>query len=124
MWLIVGSYRKLKELEMKLMMCAVAVMITAIVSPALADDVLPPAIPGLAGFNEVELVKVNSSMFSSNKLATIPKDWKLVSVSNGEKPNFNNLWFQDKDGNIIVLDGYMDGKTFFFTGHIQKLEVK
>jgi hypothetical protein len=112
---------------MKLMMCAVAVMIAAIVSPALADDAPPPAPPattGLTGFNEVELIKANTSVFSSNKPVTIPKEWRFVSVSNGEKPNFNNLWFQDKDGNIIVLDGYMDGKTFFFTGHIQKLEVK
>ena len=111
---------------MKLAMCAAAVMMAAIVSPALADEAPAPApaIPGLAGFNEVEIIKVNTSIFSSNKPATIPKEWKFISASNGEKPNSNNLWFQDKDGNIIVIDGYMDGKTFFFTGHIQKLEVK
>lgn len=40
------------------------------------------------------------------KPATIPKDWRFVGVANGPRVNTNYLWFQDKEGNIYVIQGY------------------
>src|SRR5437870_3069630 len=42
----------------------------------------------------------------------IPKDWRFVGVSNGEKTNSNNLWFEAKDGTIYVIRGFTSGGTF------------
>jgi hypothetical protein len=32
--------------------------------------------------------------------------WRFIGVSNGEKRNSNNLWFQDKDGSIYLVQGF------------------
>lgn len=108
----------------RVILAAAVVVMMASGTYASEEPVTPAAIPGLSGLADVELIKANRSMFSSNKPVTVPKSWKLIGVSNGEKQNNNNLWFQDVDGNIYLLDGTMDGKTFYLSGNIQKLEAK
>lgn len=109
---------------MKRMILAAVVVMMASGACASEETVKPLAIPGLSGLADIEAIKANRSMFSSNKPVTVPKSWKFIGVSNGEKQNGNNLWFQDVDGNIYLIDGYMDGKSFYLSGNIQRLEVK
>lgn len=41
--------------------------------------------------------------------AAIPKSWRLVAVSNGDKLNANNLWFEDRDdGSLYLVQVFMD----------------
>jgi hypothetical protein len=42
----------------------------------------------------------------------IPKSWRLVGISNGEKANCNNLWFLDTDGNIYLVQGFVTDGNF------------
>jgi hypothetical protein len=54
----------------------------------------------------------------------IPKDWRLVGVSNGEKHNANNLWFQDHVGNVYVVSGFTSGGKFTLLNSIGKISVR
>lgn len=56
----------------------------------------------------------------------IPKTWRLVGISTSSRMNGFHLWFQDKDGNIYVVQGvtmtpdeYIS--KFYFTGYIGKI---
>jgi hypothetical protein len=42
----------------------------------------------------------------SKPLPIIPRSWRFVGVSNGEKVNSNILWFQDRDGHIYGVSGF------------------
>ena len=55
---------------------------------------------------------------------SIPKRWKLVSVSNGENLSSNNLWFQDTDGTVYLLNGYMKNGQFTMDKTVQKIIAK
>lgn len=55
---------------------------------------------------------------------SIPKSWKLISVSNGEKPNFTNMWFQDSDGSIILLQGFTSQNKFSIHEYYYKVPAK
>ena len=100
------------------------VMVLAATAAYAADETGKAAIPGLTGLEKIEPIKANTSMFSSNKPVTLPKGWRFIGVSNGEKINSNNLWFQDADGNIFLISGYNDGSKFYLSGNIQTLEAK
>ena len=48
----------------------------------------------------------DESAIKNRPLPTIPKTWRFIGVSNGEKSNTNTLWFQDKGGDIYMLESY------------------
>src|SRR4030095_13719591 len=63
----------------------------------------------LAGFTVGE-VRFDESMGEKKPTPTLPSAWRFIGVSNGEKRNSNNLWFQDKDGSIYLVQGFTTGQ--------------
>jgi hypothetical protein len=55
---------------------------------------------------------------------TIPKSWKFIGVSSGEKPNSNNLWFQDSAGSIYMIRGFTSSGEFVLQPGLHALRVK
>jgi len=52
----------------------------------------------------------------------IPKSWKLVSVTGGAEPNSHNLWFQDGDGSVYLMQGVMSqNKLTFIHENVYKI---
>ena len=81
----------------------------------------PPPVP--EEFTALEGIKFRDAKGTSAPLA-IPKSWKLISVSNGEKTNFNNLWFQDSNGSIYLLQGFTSQNKFFIHENVYKIPAK
>jgi hypothetical protein len=71
----------------------------------------------------IEGIKVKDAHGTSTS-TSIPKSWKLISVSNGEKPNSTNLWFQDADGSVYLLQGYTSQNSFIIHEHVYKIPAK
>ena len=90
-----------------------AVLLILSATCAGAEDV--PKIPGLSGMNYFTEV---TDMNNAKSPTTIPKRWKLVGVDG------NNLWFQDTDGQIYLVQGIMRGGAFYTTGVLERLTVK
>jgi hypothetical protein len=74
----------------------------------------------LAGFRVAE-IRSDESMGGKKPTPTIPSTWRFIGVSNGEKGNSNNLWFQDKDGSIYRVQGFTTETEFILLENIQKL---
>jgi hypothetical protein len=55
---------------------------------------------------------------------SIPRSWKMISVSTGEKSNSNNLWFQDTDGSVFLLQGFTSQNKFFIHENVYKIPAK
>ena len=89
-----------------------AVSYPPIVTPPLPEE-----------FTSVEAIKLRDFQGTSTHPA-IPKSWKLISVSNGEKSNSNNLWFQDSDGSIILMQGFSSQNKFIIHENIYKIPAK
>src|ERR1035437_3066852 len=85
----------------------------------------PPHVPatGLEEFTSVEAIKFRDAQGTSTP-PPIPKSWKLISVSNGEKSNSNNLWFQDSDGSVYLLQGFTSQNKFFIHENLYKIPAK
>jgi hypothetical protein len=81
----------------------------------------PQAVP--EEFTSVEAIKFRDAK-GTNTLFPIPKSWKLISVSPGEKSNSSNLWFQDTDGSIYLLQGFMSQNKLFIHENIYKIPAK
>jgi hypothetical protein len=88
-----------------------------IIGNALAED------DGLPGF-DVSDIKFDESRGHKWQTPVIPKDWRLVAVSNGEEHNANNLWFQDRVGNIFMVSGFTSGGKFTVLNSIGKISVR
>ena len=86
---------------------------------------VPPHVPqaALEEFISVEPVKLRESQGTNNP-ASIPKSWKLISVSEGEKTNSSKLWFQDSDGSIYLLQGFTAQNKFFIHENMFKIPAK
>ena len=99
-------------------------MFLLITSVAWAVSV-PPHVPPVAleEFTSVEAIKFRDAQ-SSGIPPSIPKSWKLISVSNGEKSNSNNLWFQDSDGSVYLLQGFTAQNKFFIHENAYKIPAK
>jgi len=82
---------------------------------------VPPPVP--EEFISVEAVKFRDVQ-GANSSHAIPKSWKLISVSNGEKSNSNNLWFQDPNGSIYLLQGFTSQNKFFIHENMYKIPAK
>ena len=78
---------------------------------------------GLEEFTAIEGIKFQDAHGTSNP-PSIPKTWKLISVSSGEKSNSNNLWFQDADGSVYLLQGFTSQDKFFIHEHVYKITAK
>jgi hypothetical protein len=81
----------------------------------------PAAVP--EEFTSVEAIKIRDAKGTSTTLP-IPKSWKLISVSAGEKSNSSNLWFQDADGSIYLLQGFMSQNKLFIHENVYKIPAK
>lgn len=85
----------------------------------------PPHAPaaGLEEFTSVEAIKFRDAQGTSST-PPIPKSWKLISVSSGEKSNSSNLWFQDSDGSVYLLQGFTSQNKFFIHENTFKIPAK
>jgi hypothetical protein len=54
-------------------------------------------------------------------LPIVPKDWKFIGVSNGEKLNSNNLWFEGRDGQVYLLSGFTTQGVFILNRKVYRL---
>jgi len=84
---------------------------------------LPAPPPVLEEFTAVEAVKFRDAQGTVNP-KSIPKSWKLISVSTGEKSNSSNMWFQDSDGSIYLLQGFTSQNKFFIHEKVYKIPAK
>jgi hypothetical protein len=71
----------------------------------------------------IEGIKVKDAHGTSTP-PSIPKSWKLISVSNGEKPNATNLWFQDADSSVYLIQGFMSPNGFNIHELVYKIPAK
>ncbi len=76
----------------------------------------------IEGFSIFE-IRFDESMRNKRPTPTVPKGWRFVGVSNGEKINSNNLWFQDQAGNIYVVRGFNTEYKFVLQDYVSKLNV-
>jgi hypothetical protein len=79
--------------------------------------------PVLEEFTAVEAIKFRDAQGAANP-TSIPKSWKLISVSTGEKSNSSNLWFQDSDGSVYLLQGFTSQNKFFIHENTYKIPAK
>jgi hypothetical protein len=101
-----------------------AITILFIASAAWAVSVpqhVPPQVR--EEFTTVEAIKFREAQGTSSP-PSIPKSWRLISVSTGEKTNSNNLWFQDADGAIYLLQGFTSQNKFFIHENVYKIPTK
>ena len=94
-----------------------------IASTAYAVAYYPATQEGFANSSTIEKMKL-SDVQGIVKPLTIPKSWKLVGVSNGEKPDSNNLWFQDTEGSVYLLQGVTSQHKFSISQYIYKIPAK
>jgi hypothetical protein len=78
---------------------------------------------GLEEFATIEGIKFKDAQGAVNP-PSIPKSWKLISVSTGEKANSNNLWFQDADGSVYLIQGFTSQNRFIIHEHVYKIPAK
>jgi len=102
----------------------VAIVLAALLIPLTAHAVSYPApLPkGLEEFTAIEGIKFQDA--GTSNPPSIPKSWKLISVSSGEKSNSNNLWFQDADGSVYLIQGFTSQNKFIIHEHIYKIPAK
>lgn len=86
-------------------------------SPSQSEKPLEEAVVALESSRMKEFLGANS-------LPAIPKSWKLISVSNGEKSNSSNLWFQAEDGSFYLLQGFTSQNKFMLHEHVYKIPAK
>ena len=100
------------------------ILIVLLIAPAAYAVSYPVQFPkGLEEFTTIEGIKFQDAHGTSNP-PSIPKSWKLISVSSGEKSNSNNLWFQDADGSVYLLQGFTSQNKFFIHEHVYKIPAK
>ena len=100
------------------------VLAVLLIAPSVYAVSYPVPFPkGLEEFTTIEGIKFQAAHGTSNP-PSIPKTWKLISVSNGEKSNSNNLWFQDADGSVYLLQGFTSENKFFIHEHVYKIPAK
>lgn len=73
------------------------------------------------GFSIAE-VRFDESDGRKQPTPVIPSGWRLISVSNGEAENSNNLWFQNEVGRIYMVQGFTESRKFILDPSIQLIE--
>ena len=71
----------------------------------------------------VQEIRFDELLGGKKPTPRIPKGWRFVGVSNGEKMNSNNLWFQDGSGNVYVLQGFITSGRFILDENVQRINV-
>jgi hypothetical protein len=106
-------------------MKTLALMLPALLlAPAAHAVSYPVQFPaGLEEFTTIEGISFQDTRGEKNP-PSIPKTWKLISVSTGEKSNSNNLWFQDADGAVYLLQGNTSGRKFVIHDIVYKIPAK
>ena len=74
----------------------------------------------LGGF-VIREIRFDESMGGTKPTPKIRKSWRLVGVSNGENMKCNNLWVQDTDGNIYLVQGFVSNGKFILQESIGKI---
>ena len=111
-----------REFIMRILMSITLLLITnQVVWAVSASPHVPP--PVIEEFTSVDAIKFRDAQGTATS-ASIPKSWKLISVSTGEKSNSNNLWFQDSDGSVYLLQGFTSQNKFFIHENLYKIPVK
>lgn len=107
---------------MRQVLAILALLFTATVAWAVS---YPPAqAPSVhEEFTSVEAFRFRDVQGTSLPPA-IPKSWKLIGASNGEKSNSNNLWFQDTDGSVYLLQGFTSNNKFYIHENVHKIPAK
>jgi hypothetical protein len=105
---------------MRLSIILAALLITATANATSYPVQFPK---GLEEFTAIEGIRFKDAQGTGN-LPSIPKSWKLISVSSGEKPNSNNLWFQDAEGSVYLLQGFTSQNRFIIQEHVYKIPAK
>jgi hypothetical protein len=54
----------------------------------------------------------------------IPKTWKLISVSNGDKANDFCWWFQADDGSVYAIQGFYSRNRIALHDQVFKIPAK
>jgi len=102
-----------------------AITMTLFITPVVWATSYPPIVPPVVHeeFTTLEAIKFRDAKGTSTPLS-IPKSWKLISVSTGEKSNSSNLWFQDADGSIYLLQGFTLHNKFILHENMYKIPAK
>lgn len=91
---------------------------------AWATSYPPPTPPPiLEEFTSVEAIR-HRDTHGAGTSPSIPKSWKFIGVSNGEKSNSNNMWFQDSDGSVYLLQGFTSKNKFYIHENVYKIPAK
>jgi hypothetical protein len=72
---------------------------------------------------EMEKLDLHRLVSPGGPLA-IPKSWRLISVSRGDKANSSNLWFQADDGSVYVVQGFASHNRFDLHGQVFKIPAR
>jgi len=100
------------------------ILATFLISTAAHALSYPVQFPkGLEEFTTIEGIRFKDA-HGTNNPPSIPKSWKLISVSSGEKSNANNLWFQDADGSVYLIQGFTSQNRFVIHEHVYKIPAK
>jgi hypothetical protein len=102
---------------------SIIIMVILIASAAYAVS-YPPKFPQKPEeFIAIEGMKLKDAQGTFNPLS-IPMSWKLISISSGEKSNSNNLWFQDTDGSVYLLQGLISQDKLILHVNVYRIPVK
>ena len=100
------------------------ILVVLLIAPVAHAVSYPTQFPkGLEEFTTIQGIKFQDA-HGTNNPPSIPKTWKLISVSTGEKSNSNNLWFQDADGSVYLLQGFTSVNKFIIHEHVYKIPAK
>lgn len=107
------------------MLLALIIITSLFITPVAWAVSYPPHVPAtvLEEFTSEEAIRFRDAQGTST-LPPIPKSWKLISVSNGEKPNSSNMWFQDTDGSVYLLQVFTAQKKIFIHENMYKIPAK
>ena len=83
-----------------------------------------PAVQPEGFYKDIAEIRFDESLGTKKTAPVIPKSWRFVGVSNGQKVNSNHLWFQDAAGNIYLVKGFADSDSFTLYEQIQVLRAK
>jgi hypothetical protein len=102
---------------------SIILMVLLIASAASAVS-YPPKFPQKPEeFAAIEGMKLKDAQGTFTPLS-IPRSWKLISVSSGDRSNSNNLWFQDTDGSVYLLQGFMSQDKLILHENVYRIPVK
>ena len=105
----------------KLGLLLICIVLCLVVTLFLRDSQLAAAQEGsMKGFL-VQEVRFDEIVGGKRPIPRIPRGWRFVGVSNGEKMNVNNLWFRDGSGNIYLIKGFTSSGSFILDEKVQKI---